>query len=279
MRRAALGDAVGCAAVADAVGEPLAGTAPPQRRMLCVEVTSPWPHGAAAELLPAEVGRRCEELGIRVQLIRRTQRPAPPSRAAGLLVWADRDDRRAERVLLEHPDAVADLDLERFTAPASAGLGEPVTDAVWLVCTHGSKDPCCALRGLPLVRALRAAGCDVWQTSHTGGDRFAANAFVLPEGIAFGRVEAARAQEIAMGARPAEMLRGRLGLSRAEQAAEVLGGAPAERCEPGEQGTRVWLRDGRQVVVECVPLGRPRPITCRRPDERADPGAWRLRPG
>jgi hypothetical protein len=57
------------------------------------------------------------------------------------------------------------------------------------VCTNGRHDQCCANLGRPVIRALDAAGTpDVWESSHIGGDRFAANIVCLPSGVYFGRV-------------------------------------------------------------------------------------------
>ena len=60
-----------------------------------------------------------------------------------------------------------------------------------LVCTNGRHDQCCANRGRPVVRALRESpwADRVWECSHIGGDRFAANVVVLPDSLYFGRVE------------------------------------------------------------------------------------------
>ena len=69
--------------------------------------------------------------------------------------------------------------------------GEPVDQQVFLVCTHGKHDPCCARHGRPLFEAL-AEQLDeetVWQCTHVGGDRFAGNLVSLPQGVYYGRVE------------------------------------------------------------------------------------------
>jgi hypothetical protein len=63
---------------------------------------------------------------------------------------------------------------------------------VFLVCTHGVHDKCCALYGRPVFAAL--AGREqitTWQSSHVGGDRFAANVVCLPDGVYYGRVDPA----------------------------------------------------------------------------------------
>jgi hypothetical protein len=63
-------------------------------------------------------------------------------------------------------------------------------DPLFLVCTNGRRDPCCARWGQPVFDSLRAEfGELVWQTSHVGGHRFAANLLCFPHGIVYGRVD------------------------------------------------------------------------------------------
>ncbi|WP_218926810.1 sucrase ferredoxin, partial [Priestia megaterium] len=62
---------------------------------------------------------------------------------------------------------------------------------VILVCAHGRHDPCCAVRGLPVGRALGERWPEqVWECSHIGGDRFAANVVVAPDGVYYGGLDA-----------------------------------------------------------------------------------------
>src|SRR3712207_7435783 len=69
------------------------------------------------------------------------------------------------------------------------GSGRPAERPVYRVCAHGGHEACCALRGRPLARALPADDPDdVWECSHLGGDRFAANVLVLPHGFYYGQV-------------------------------------------------------------------------------------------
>jgi hypothetical protein len=69
--------------------------------------------------------------------------------------------------------------------------GKPAGHPLFLVCTHGKHDPCCARYGRPLYEALRdKLDPDwAWQVSHIGGDRFAGNLVCLPEGLYYGRVD------------------------------------------------------------------------------------------
>jgi hypothetical protein len=54
---------------------------------------------------------------------------------------------------------------------------------LFLVCTHGRRDKCCAKFGYALYKSLRErVGASVWQSSHVGGDRFAANLVSFPHG-------------------------------------------------------------------------------------------------
>ena len=103
-----------------------------------------------------------------------------------------------------------------------------------LVCTHGRKDWCCARRGRPLAAALAAlAPQRVWECSHLGGDRFAANLLSLPTGWTYGRVDAADAAsvvvETAAGRVVPPLLRGRSCDAMVVQAADVLARQPLGR--------------------------------------------------
>jgi hypothetical protein len=128
-----------------------------------------------------------------------------------------------------------------------------------LVCTHGQHDSCCGRRGYPLFDALRQQeGIDLWQCSHIGGDRFAANAVVLPWGLYYGPVEPRDAQALADSIAREEILlpsyRGRCTMPRPVQAAEtfirrqtrILGRDAlhfVSRDEVDEERTRVRFRD------------------------------------
>src|SRR5690606_10098426 len=59
-----------------------------------------------------------------------------------------------------------------------------------LVCTHGRRDRCCALRGVAFFKSLSDLGPrgELWQTSHLGGHRFAATMVHLPRGVCYGRL-------------------------------------------------------------------------------------------
>ena len=93
-----------------------------------------------------------------------------------------------ERLSLPGIASALDLDIETLGRGGSIG-GKRVADPLFLVCTHGRHDPCCAERGRPLALATAAAFPDAtWECSHIGGDRFAGNLVAFPHGLYFGRV-------------------------------------------------------------------------------------------
>jgi (2Fe-2S) ferredoxin len=76
--------------------------------------------------------------------------------------------------------------------------GNSSTEPIFLVCTHARHDACCALYGRPAYTALAAHYPEsTWETSHVGGDRFAANVVILPDGHYYGGLDGDSALRIA----------------------------------------------------------------------------------
>ena len=71
-------------------------------------------------------------------------------------------------------------------------------DALYIVCTNGRHDPCCAARGTPFYQALsRYAGAEkVWQTTHIGGHHLSATMIAFPQGIVYGHLDPEDAEAI-----------------------------------------------------------------------------------
>ncbi|MFL6095623.1 MAG: sucrase ferredoxin, partial [Blastococcus sp.] len=164
-----------------------------------------------------ELARRSRAESVRLLLVRR-----PGGRLADSgRRWAYADSRPGQEGLWW---SVRSSDAELLTAPWDGSVGVRAERPVFLVCTHGGHDACCALRGRPLARAMPAPGpADVWECSHLGGDRFAANVVVLPHGFYYGQVpgngeELVRAHDVGQVALP--WLRGRAGVPPPGQAAQ-----------------------------------------------------------
>ncbi|MEO8382770.1 MAG: sucrase ferredoxin [Acidobacteriota bacterium] len=125
-------------------------------------------------------------------------------------------------------DDVAQVPFERLSRQVAGGSPQEAAERpLMLVCTHGQHDSCCGRRGYPLYDVLRQRQeLDVWQCSHIGGDRFAANAVVLPRGLYYGPVEVREADALTQSALRDEVYlsayRGRSSFTRVEQAAETF---------------------------------------------------------
>lgn len=211
-------------------GDPVVATASPAQRWLLVEQPGPWGRDALLEsrfdrTVAHELARRSRAENVRLLLIRRPDERLVDSGRR----WAYADSHPGQEGLWW---SVRAEDADLLTAPWDGSVGQRADRPVFLVCAHGSHDACCALRGRPLARAMPAPGpADVWECSHLGGDRFAANVVVLPHGFYYGQVpgdgaEVVRAHERGQVALP--WLRGRAGVPPAGQAAqhharEVLG--------------------------------------------------------
>jgi hypothetical protein len=66
-----------------------------------------------------------------------------------------------------------------------------------LVCTHGRRDVCCAVRGRPVAATVSAAWPELtWECSHIGGDRFAASLLVAPDGVYYGGLDPSNAVNV-----------------------------------------------------------------------------------
>ncbi len=222
-----------CRALSVDLHESLHGTASTVRRWVLIEEPGPWGPDALRDnrLDPALMSRIREvvrPLRLRVVLIRRVhrRRGASPERRRCLLAWTGLDGGWVEEAVLDAPEQVLGLDLEALSHGRSPGLRK-VAHPLYLVCTHGAHDPCCAERGRPLAQAL-ADGFpqQTWEVSHIGGDRFAANLLVLPQGLYYGRVPPEAAVSLARTHERGEVevryLRGRTAYDFGVQAAECL---------------------------------------------------------
>ena len=219
--------AVACSVLGERLGEDLAASAPTARRFLLLEQPGPWTgrNAVTTSDLDADIGRallaRADEAGVKVHLIRRSSRRSALERRSCFLADTTRGGAWIEHHELHDPAEVLDLDL---TVQEPAVRWE---QPLYFVCTHGKRDPCCARRGRPLARALRAVRPDqTWEIGHIGGHRFAATFLAFPHGLAFGRVPAAAGPEIVAALERGEIalehLRGRSGDPSAVQAADVL---------------------------------------------------------
>jgi hypothetical protein len=181
-------------------GEQLFGTASRIDAWVLIEFPGAWGRKAFEESeIPEPVKRHLADSlsgtpNASIKLIRQ------PARREGdglvcFVVHSDEADPRLYRFHLDSYDGLLALD------PAAALAGDPAyQDALTgekliLVCTNGRRDLCCARYGAAAYDTLAEQGGDaVWQSSHLGGHRFAANVACLPHGLIHGRIGEGRGQ-------------------------------------------------------------------------------------
>ncbi|GAB3419260.1 sucrase ferredoxin [Flindersiella endophytica] len=286
---------VGCSAISQACGEQRFAKAGVTRGWILVEQPGPWgrePFGASGV-----IGRLQERLGswpVKLLAIRRHGRSAEPRGRTAFVCHSGPREPWIERIALDDERVLLGIDPAGLCEGEPAGIGTPHRSPVYLVCTHGSKDVCCAVRGRPVAKALTAARPEqTWESSHVGGDRFAPNVVCLPHGIVYGHLAAETAGAAAEAYERGELhlgqLRGRSGNPPAAQAAEHL-----VRLRNGIRGieavaasTTTDLGDGRFDVDLEVEAGRlrarvrrsvaseARRLTCEAA-EATEPPHWEL---
>lgn len=189
-----------CSTAARRRGDAMLGTAAPATRWLLLEHPGGWlPAAFDSPGLPPGVGsalhRTALAVGGRAVLVRRPgRRPAGAERHWGVV---DADGRQQWGTWTRAEDldlAVRALREGPGVAPSAApgpGPGAGVDPGPQLlVCTHGRHDVCCAVRGRPVAAAVAARWPEqTWECSHIGGDRFAANLLVVPDGTTYGGLD------------------------------------------------------------------------------------------
>jgi hypothetical protein len=251
-----------CSELSESLGEPLHATAPYAPTWLLVEEVAAWGRKAVREAGLGDLEARAKERAVRVGLIRR-HRSRDSGSVRSVLVA-----RCAEPSI----ERLADPDLDALD-PSRLPRGEPIDRPIYLVCTNGRRDICCGRAGAAVASALDPElGDRLWETSHVGGHRFAANLVALPHGLVFGRLDPESAARTVAAYESGRIelahFRGRTTRTPEEQAVEHF-------VRESEGLTHV--DDdlcGHHVDVHAERLDPPRPTSCGGEPER--PTAWRL---
>ena len=267
-----------CAQQSLDVGEPVFGTAVTHvERWLLLEHDGQWDREALASAGIPDAARA--HLGaflstdprVRFQLVRDEVAAATGFPRRLFAVHAGEGRHEVRVVRLGSWEELSALDLASLFSdrpPQGVEAHAPLI----LVCTHGRRDVCCARLGVPVFRELardiaRDGAGVVFQTSHVGGHRFAANVVLLPHGYHYGRLDVAAARRVVRGylserLTDLDRLRGRSCYPTEVQAAEFwvrqgagrygLGGLELKRCEVvGTDGGRVevtfWDADSDEL--------------------------------
>jgi hypothetical protein len=284
-----------CREICFAQGEPLAGSAGAATDWIGIAWPKPSWHPDSALLsvgLPPafrelEAGAKERGRKLAVRVFQRQSRST--ENCTELVLWGHGGGFKLREVpLADAPELI----LRHLGGEALAGA-EPLAGELF-VCTDGKHDPCCARLGRPLYDALRAAieragsTLGVAECSHLGGHRFAANVLALPQGVLYGRVDAADADRLVSTVERGEVLasrfRGRIGQGELMQVAESLvressGWRSAlevlgVREGAGEARIEVRLGDARRMWVRCERRIYRGPASCGPDEPSAEQTRW-----
>jgi hypothetical protein len=247
-----------CSQRSRAAQEPVFATASRVDVWLVLQHNAPWAAEALpGSRLPAPIKRHLARLArtlphTKVLLIKQEPRVLQP--IMFYVAVTGEVASRLYRFALDSYDDLLTLDIPALLTGAPAAEAAPSAEPLFLACTHGTHDRCCAKFGLPIYRELaRAVGPAAWQCSHVGGDRFAANIVCLPHGLYYGRVSSADVGPIVAAARAGQIYpdnyRGRACYNFVLQAAEYFLRRATDRYElPGfrrvdarRTGEQRWL--------------------------------------
>ena len=290
-----------CSNAARDRGDSIVGTAPRGTYWVLIEHRGGWPINGFEGLdidwrVRSEVFYAAQSLRARILLIRRPGRRTRGGpgvwgvmhlEGPGLLhqMWGEWEDDSDLLAIVEALEACAaqseagDLAAVELDETYDAGLLPPVV----LVCAHGQHDVCCAVRGRPVAAVLAERWPDlVWECTHVGGDRFAANILVVPDGVYYGNLDEDTAVEVIAGHLADEIdgfhLRGYTDLNSLEQvavAAVLRERGPAGRFAYGigsvDSADGVWTvrvidrRTASATVDVDITMSRSDPhfLTCR----------------
>lgn len=273
-----------CSALAEELSEPMIGSVGQRVRWLLLEDRSAWGSHAVRDVLGVELEAAAKQRGMRVLLVRR--REGDPS--ADVVRRAFLVDTAAGEMAVrtvERPDELAAL-----LDTSVADFGAPLTDPIFLVCTNGKRDACCALRGRAVTAALAVEHAErMWECTHLGGHRFAGNLVCLPHGIVYGRVapmDGVRLADAYLDGRiDPDHLRGRSAWPAPAQVAEQVVRRRLELAGVDDVGLVEAVVEGQSATVVLVASGvehrfvlraergEPRATSCRA-DELEEPTHW-----
>lgn len=283
-----------CSALSRQKSENVYGTASVGDVWLLVEYSRPW--GARA-LQDSALSR---EIKLYLNSILKT---VPRSR----LLFIKQDRRREQRPAcfivrarerepfivefeLNAYERLLEIDVAAVASGKSLEGGSLKDGPLYLVCTHGKRDKCCAKFGYPLYKNLKGeTSRPVWQSSHVGGDRFAANLLCFPHGLFYAHVtdEGGRAviDEYEQRRLVLDKYRGRACFSYPVQAAEffirresgIVGVDGLRQLDCERVGDKRWrvrfIATGDGRVHEAQVASRPSDfqnfITCHATEEKS----------
>lgn len=179
-----------CREISIASKEQLFATSPTVNYWILVEYNSEWKENVLKSIgLSDAIKQKLSDMlhfgkFTRLQWIKNDYR-ANEDLVVFYLIESTRENRNIYRVELHGYEEILNLNTSDILNPKNRS-----EKPILLVCTHKNYDQCCGRMGYTLYKDIQDDDYfDLWQTTHLGGHRFAANVVILPAGIYYGRVD------------------------------------------------------------------------------------------
>ena len=180
-----------CAQVARENEEPLFGTATQVNVWLLLEYRKAWRRKAVTDNdLPTAVQQHLAAQlaaipGSRLLFIKK-QSTGPEERRF-FVVRTDEVSPTLHEFAFSRYKELLDLDVTAVANNGEFFVPQERRDPLFLVCTNGRRDRCCAKFGSPLYKVLHNSQPEqAWQSTHIGGHRYAPNVLFLPHSVNYG---------------------------------------------------------------------------------------------
>lgn len=190
-----------CAQICQQAQEPMIGTAARADFWCLLEYTERWNEFAIRDsILPPGVLAWQKEVqncfpDFRMQLIK--QHHYPQQTITCFFAITRHGQQALYRFQLKKYTDLLQIDLSALVDGAACYKPYLEHEPLFLICTHGKHDRCCAKFGLPIYyEVTQLVGNRAWQSSHVGGDKFAANLLCMPYGLYYGHVAALDVKQI-----------------------------------------------------------------------------------
>lgn len=178
-----------CSRISTDHKEPWLGTASPAKLWIAISHPKPWGASALASIDIGELNRKHLTTIFGICPDSRVQVITQDDSTAKILFFAVafENDQRLYRFPLACYDDIQNFSWQSMIDGDKAYDQYLTTEPIYLVCTNDQHDPCCGRVGQALFEEAKS-NHHVWQSSHLGGDRFAANVVSLPQGNYYRRV-------------------------------------------------------------------------------------------
>jgi len=223
---------VSCSARSLELGEPLVATAAERSFWLLLEYDARWqPQATSDNDLPTAVQEwlddQLEAAGSSGRLLFIRRRREGDGLHNFFVALAREENPALYHFLVETYEDLLALNPSLLLTGEDVFPEQRREAPLFLTCTHGTRDRCCARNGIPVFQALQElVGDAVWQSSHVGGHRFAANVVTFPDATYYGRVQPEDTAALVAACRRGELylpqLRGRACYPEVVQAADYF---------------------------------------------------------